>query len=49
MSAKILKSNQEIALILLTRPARTEAGRRVQAALLARVELAIEIEQALAA
>jgi hypothetical protein len=49
MPSKILKSNQEIALLLLTRPAKTEAGRRIQAALLARVELAIEIEQALAA
>lgn len=47
MPASILKSNAEIAVLLLTRPARTPAGKRVQAALLARVELAIEVERAL--
>jgi hypothetical protein len=41
------KSNEEIALLLITRPARTEQGRKVQAAVLARVEIAMAINAAL--
>jgi hypothetical protein len=48
MSKSICKSNAEIALLLIMRPAKTEAGRRVQSAVLARVEIAMAIESALA-
>lgn len=43
------KSNEEIALLLTLRPGRTEAGRKVSAAVLARVEITIAIETALRA
>lgn len=43
------KSLEEVAMILITRPAKTEAGRKVQAAVLARVEIALAIEAALKA
>lgn len=49
MPASILKSSHEVALLLTLKPARTEAGRKVQAAVLARVEIAMAIEAALAA
>lgn len=38
MPKTIRKTNEEIAVLLMTRPARTEAGRAVQAKLLAAVE-----------
>ncbi len=43
------KSNEEIALLLTLRPGRTEKGRAVSAAVVARVEIAIAIETALKA
>ena len=49
MPASILKPAHEVALLLTLKPARTEAGRKVQAAVLARVEIAMAIEAALAA
>lgn len=48
MSKSILKPLDHVALLLTLKPARTEAGRRVQAAVLARVEIAMAIEAALA-
>ena len=48
MPKSILKSNQEIALLLMMRPARKPEGKRVHAALLARIEIAIAIESELA-
>lgn len=44
MPKAVLKSNQEIAVLLMMKPARTAAGRIVQATVLARVEIAIAIE-----
>jgi hypothetical protein len=41
MPNAIKKSNEEIAMLLIMRPARTEAGKRVHAALLARIEAVI--------
>ncbi len=45
MPKQILKSNEEIAMILMLRPARTAEGKRVQAAVLARVEARIAAER----
>lgn len=42
------KSNEEIAVLLMTRRSKTEAGRKVQAAVLFRVEMAIAIAEELA-
>jgi hypothetical protein len=47
MPKSILKSNQEVAMMMLLRKSKTEAGKRVQAAVLARVEITIAIEEAL--
>lgn len=41
------KPLSEVAMLLILRPARTERGRKVQAAVLARVEIALAIEDAL--
>ena len=48
-TARAAKSLQEVAMILMTRPAKTDAGRKVQRAVLARVEIALAIEEALKA
>lgn len=48
MPNEIKKSLPEIALMLTMRKARTEAGRKVQAAVLARVEIAMMIAEELA-
>lgn len=42
------KTNEEIAVLLMTRPAKTDAGRKVQSAVLARVEIAMAIAEELA-
>jgi hypothetical protein len=47
MSKSICKSNAEIAMLMIMRPAKTAAGRKVQAAVLARVEIAMAIESSL--
>ena len=47
MPNAIKKSNAEIALLLTLRPARTPRGQQVQAAVLARVEIAMAIEASL--
>jgi hypothetical protein len=44
---KPIKPLHEVALLLTLRPARTERGRKVQAAVLARVEIAMMIESEL--
>jgi hypothetical protein len=44
MPQAILKPLDQVALLLMTRPARTERGREVQAAVLARVEIALAIQ-----
>lgn len=46
--SKPMKSNQEIAMILTFRGARTEMGKRVQAAVLARVEITMMIAESTA-
>lgn len=43
------KSEQEVAMLLITRPAKTEKGRKVQAAVLFRLDTAIAIADALSA
>lgn len=48
MPKQILKSNEEIAMLMLTRKSKTDAGKRVQAAVLARVEIALAIAEELA-
>ncbi len=47
MPTRILKTPEEIAMLLIMRPARTARGREVQAAVLARVEIAMAIQQEL--
>ncbi|MDB4989034.1 MAG: hypothetical protein JWN04_4212 [Myxococcaceae bacterium] len=47
MPKSILKPLDHVALLLKMRPARTEAGRKVQAAVLARVEISMAINAAL--
>jgi len=49
MDKRITKSNEEIAMMMMLRPAKTPEGKRVQAAVLARVEITIAIETALRA
>jgi hypothetical protein len=44
-----LKATRDILVILYTRPALTERGRDVQARVIARLEIAVAIEDALAA
>ncbi len=41
MPKSILKSNEEIAMLLMTRAAKSAEGKRVAAKVLARIELAI--------
>ncbi len=41
MPKSILKSNEEVAMLLMTRAAKSAAGKRVAATVLARIELAI--------
>lgn len=48
MPKSILKSLDHVALLLTMKPARSERGRKVQAAVLARVEIAMAIESELA-
>jgi hypothetical protein len=48
MSPAIAKPAHEVALLLTLKPAKTEAGRKVQAHVLARVEIAMWIAAELA-
>lgn len=41
------KSNEHVAVMLMTRPVRTDAGRKVRDAVLARIEISMAIEDAL--
>ena len=43
MPKAILKSNEEVALLLMMRPARTDAGKRVQQTVLFRIETLMAI------
>jgi hypothetical protein len=45
MPKAILKSNEEVALLLMMRPARTDAGRRVQQTVLFRIETLIAMAE----
>jgi hypothetical protein len=47
MPSNILKSNEEITLLLTLRPSKTEAGRKVAQAVIARLEITMAIESAL--